>query len=45
MAGLINITKTLNSMCKMFSSLSVINASKTKCVPRYGHFTSGVVVE
>lgn len=34
MAGLINITRTLNSMCKIFSSMSVTNSMKTKCVPR-----------
>ncbi|KDR19128.1 39S ribosomal protein L47, mitochondrial [Zootermopsis nevadensis] len=39
MAGLISISKTLNSMFKSFSSLSVMNISKTKCVPR----TSSVV--
>ncbi|PNF21501.1 hypothetical protein B7P43_G13515 [Cryptotermes secundus] len=34
MAGIINVTKTLNSMCKIFSSMSVTNLLKTKYVPR-----------
>jgi hypothetical protein len=42
MAVLINVTKTLNSMCKIFSSMSV-TSMKTKCVPRYGHFTYSIL--
>jgi hypothetical protein len=39
MAGLINTTRALNSLCKIFSSMSVTSAVRSKCLGRYGYVT------